>query len=65
MRVSRVDGESAAIIVAVAFVVLGFVILPPARLLIGASIPVGAGIALMFRLFRKKPLFPDRFFHAG
>jgi len=62
MRVSRVDGESAAIMVAIAFVVLGLVILPPARLLIVGSIPLGVGIAWMFRLFRKKPLFPERFF---
>ena len=61
-RIPRVDGESAAIIVAIGFVVLALVGLPIAKFfLLGATL-VGAVVAILFRVFRKKPLFPNRFF---
>jgi len=57
-----IGGESAAIIVALGFVVLGLVGLPTAKFFLLAAILLGVGVAIVFRMFRKKPLFPNHFF---
>jgi len=57
-----IGGESAAIIVAIGFVTLGLVGLSIAKYFLLAAIVVGIGLAVLFRFFRKKPLFPNRFF---
>ena len=51
-----------AIMVALCFVLLGLVGLPIAKFFLLAAILLGLGIAVLFRVFRKKPMFPDRFF---
>ena len=61
-RIPTTSGEFAAIIVAVGFVTLGVAGLPIAKFfLLGAGI-LGVLVAILFRVVRKKPQFPQRFF---
>lgn len=53
-RVMRVDAESAGILVAVAFLVLGLVGLPIARWFFLGALALGAAIALLLRFTRKE-----------
>jgi hypothetical protein len=61
-RFSGTGGEFGAIIVALGFVVMGLVGLPIAKFFLVGAILLGVGVAILFRIFRKKPLFPNRFF---
>ncbi|HUK87545.1 MAG TPA: hypothetical protein VLT85_07750 [Terriglobales bacterium] len=61
-RIPSVGGESAAIIVAIGLVVLSLIGLPIAKFFWLGAVLVGAVVAILFRLLRKKPLFPKRFF---
>jgi len=60
-RIARVSGEFGAIIVAVGLVYLGLVGLPIAKFFLFGAVIIGAVVALLFRVFRKKALFPDHF----
>ena len=62
MLFMRIGGETGAIIVAVSFVALGLAGLPIAKFFLAGAIVLGGGIAILLRIFRKKPLFPDKFF---
>lgn len=62
MQFMRIGGESAAIIVAIGFVILGLAGLSIAKFFLLGAIVLGCGIALLLHLFRKKPLFPNKFF---
>ena len=53
---------SAAVMVAVSFVALGLAGLPIAKFFLLGAVLMGVGVAILFRVFRKKPLFPNRFF---
>jgi len=53
MRVMRLDAESAGVLVAVAFVVLGLVGLAIAKWFLLASLVLGAGVALLLRFTRR------------
>lgn len=61
-RIPQNSGEFAAIIVAVSFVALAVAGLPIAKFFVAGAVLVGALIALLFRVLRNKPQFPDRFF---
>jgi hypothetical protein len=61
-RIASVGGEVGALIVAIGFVYLGLAGLPIAKFFLAGALLVGAVVALLFRAFRKKPLFPDHFF---
>ena len=52
-RVMSVDAESAGILVAVAFLVLGLVGLPLAKWFFLAALVLGAAVALLLRVTRK------------
>jgi len=52
-RVMSVDAESAGILVAVAFLVLGLVGLPIAKWFFLAALVLGATVALLLRVTRK------------
>ena len=52
-RVMRVDAESAGILVAIAFVVLGIIGLPIGGLFLTGAVVLGIAVALLFRWFRK------------
>ena len=52
-RVMAVDAESAGILVAVAFLVLGLVGLPIAKWFFLAALVLGATVALLLRVTRK------------
>jgi hypothetical protein len=52
-RVMSVDAESAGILVAVAFLVLGLVGLPIAKWFCLAALVLGAAVALLLRVTRK------------
>jgi hypothetical protein len=52
-RVMSVDAESAGILVAVAFLVLGLVGLPIAKWFFLAALVLGAAVALLLRVTRK------------
>jgi hypothetical protein len=61
-RIPNTSGEFAAIIVAIGFVALGVAGLPIAKFfLLGAAL-LGALVAVLFRVVRKKPQFPHHFF---
>lgn len=60
-RIPQNSGEFAAIIVAVSFVTLGIAGLPIAKWFVAGAFLMGAVIALLFRVLRSKPKFPDRF----
>jgi len=62
MRFGHVGGESAAIMIAIGFVVLGLVALPVAKFFLLGAIVLGVGVAILFHFIRKRPLFPARFF---
>jgi hypothetical protein len=49
----RVDAESAGILVAIAFVVMGLVSIPIAKWFLLGALVIGVGVALMLRLIRK------------
>jgi hypothetical protein len=53
-RVMRVDAESAGILVAVAFLVLGLAGLPIAKWFFLGALAFGVGIALLLRFTRKE-----------
>lgn len=48
--------------IAVGFIALGLAGLPIAKFFLLGAILFGAIVALLFRFFRRKPLFPNRFF---
>src|SRR4051794_22042700 len=52
-RMIRVDSESAGIIIAVAFVVLGVVGLPIGKLFLLGAVALGGAVALVLHLVRK------------
>ncbi len=61
-RFMGIGADSTAILVALCFIALGLAGLPIAKFFLLGAILVGAGIAILFRVFGKKPLFPKRFF---
>ena len=61
-RIASVGGEAGAIIVAIGFVYLGLAGLPIAKSFLAGAVLLGAVVAILFRVSRKKPLFPDHFF---
>ena len=54
-RIMRVDSESAGIIIAVGFVLMGIVGIPIAKWFLIAGIVLGIGVALLLRYLRKRP----------
>ena len=61
-RIPSYSGEFAAILVAVSFVTLGVAGLPIAKWFVAGAFLVGVAIAVLFRVLRRKPQFPERFF---
>ena len=61
-RFMSIGVGSAAVMVAVSFVALGLAGLPIAKFFLLGAVLMGIGVAILFRVFRKKPLFPNRFF---
>ena len=51
----RVDSESAGIIIAVGFVLMGIVGIPIVKWFLIAGIVLGIGVALLLRYLRKRP----------
>jgi hypothetical protein len=45
-------------------VTLGLIGLPLAKFFLLGAILLGAGVAILLRVFRKKPLFPDRIYRS-
>ena len=61
-RIAQAGGEFGALIVAVGFVYMGLTGLPIAKFFLAGALLIGGAVAILFRVFRKKPLFPDHFF---
>jgi hypothetical protein len=61
-RIPKLAGEFDAVMIAVGFIALGLAGLPIAKFFLLGAILFGAIVALLFRFFRRKPLFPNRFF---
>ena len=61
-RIPAIRAEFSAVMVALGFIALGLAGLPIAKFFLLGAILVGAMIALLFRVLRKKPQFPERFF---
>jgi len=51
----RINSESAGIIIAIGFVVMGVVGIPIAKWFLIAGIVLGIGVALLLRYLRKRP----------
>jgi hypothetical protein len=62
MRFQGVGGESAALVLAIGFVILGLVAFPLAKFFLFGAGLIGIGVAVLFRFFRKKPLLPTKLF---
>jgi hypothetical protein len=58
-RIMRINSESAGIIIAIGFVVMGVVGVPIAKWFLIAGIVLGVGVALLLRYLRKRPPAED------
>ncbi|MGI9101018.1 MAG: hypothetical protein ACR2IF_01115 [Terriglobales bacterium] len=58
-RIMRINSESAGIIIAIGFVVMGVVGIPIAKWFLIAGIVLGIGVALLLRYWRKRPPTED------
>lgn len=60
-RIPKLEGEFDAVLVAAGFIALGLAGLPIAKFFLLGAVLVGVAIAVLFRVVRRKPLFPNRF----
>jgi hypothetical protein len=63
-RLVSIGIGAVAILIALGFVMLGLVGVPIPKFFLLGAILLGAGMAILFRAFRKKPLLPDHFFRG-
>ncbi|HEY3927156.1 MAG TPA: hypothetical protein VGL89_02170 [Candidatus Koribacter sp.] len=60
-RIPKLAAEFDSVLIAVGFIVLGLAGLPLAKFFLIGAVAVGVIIAVLFRILRKKPLFPSHF----
>jgi hypothetical protein len=63
-RLVSIGVGAVGIVIALGFVTLGLIGLPLAKFFLLGAILLGAGVAVFLRVFRKKPLFPDRIYRS-
>jgi hypothetical protein len=61
-RLVSIGVGAVGIIIALSFVTLGLIGLPLAKFFLLGAILLGVGIAILLHAFRKKPMFPKRYF---